>query len=233
VLGTPGTFIILGTMSLSVGWRIGFLIGPMLGLVILVVRRNLPESPRWQIMNGRAEAAEESISYIEHEVSRRKRTELPPVDPAKAIELRPATDIGYLALVRVLFRDYPSRAVLGASLTISQSFLYNAIFFTYALVLGKFYAVPSESQPLYLIAFAVGNLLGPLTIGHFFDTIGRKTMISGTYVLAGALLAITAVLFNNGVLTATTQTMEDVATPLSATRRGSTRAEGAGSPTAS
>jgi MFS family permease len=157
-------------------------------------------------MNGRAQAAEESITYIEDEV-RATGHELPPVDESRSIELRPATDIGYLALLRVLFRDYPSRSVLSAALMITQSFLYNAIFFTYTLVLGKFYGVPSESQPLFLIAFAVGNLVGPLTIGHLFDTIGRKRMISGTYVLAGVLLAITAWLFDVGALTAVTQTV--------------------------
>jgi MFS family permease len=193
-------------MSPSIGWRIGFLIGPVLGLVILLVRRNLPESPRWQIMNGREQAAEESISYIEHEVEQSGKT-LPLLDESKAIDLQPTGQIGYLALTRVLFREYPTRAVLGASLMISQSFLYNAIFFTYTLVLSKFYGVASTSAPLYLIAFAVGNLIGPLTIGRFFDTIGRKTMIAGTYIISGVLLGVSAFLFNAGLLTATTQTI--------------------------
>jgi MFS family permease len=206
ILGTLGTFILLNAMSPSVGWRVGFLLGPVLGLVILLVRRNLPESPRWQIMNGRRQAAEESIAYIEHEVKKSGKT-LPPVEESRAIDLRPAEKIGYLALTRVLFRDYPSRAAFGASLMISQSFLYNAIFFTYTLVLGKFYGVAPTSAPLFLIAFAVGNLLGPLTIGHFFDTIGRKIMIAGTYLTSGILLGISAVLFNAGLLTATTQTI--------------------------
>ena len=206
VLGTLGTFILLNVMEPSIGWRIGFLIGPVLGVVILLLRRNLPESPRWQVMNGRERAAEQSISYIEHEVEQSGKT-LPPVDQAKAIELRPTDQIGYLALIRVLFREYPGRAVLGASLMISQSFLYNAIFFTYTLVLGTFYGVPSTSAPLFLIAFAVGNLIGPLTIGHLFDTIGRKTMIAGTYITSGVLLGIAAFLFNAGLLTAITQTL--------------------------
>jgi MFS family permease len=206
VLGTLGTFILLNGLTPSVGWRIGFLIGPVLGLVILVVRRNLPESPRWQVMNGREQAAEKSISYIEREVELSGKT-LPPVDQSKVMDLQPTDQIGYLALTRVLFREYPSRAVLGASLMISQSFLYNAIFFTSALVLGKFYGVSSTSVPLYLIAFAVGNLAGPLTIGHFFDTIGRKTMIAGTYITSGILLVVSALLFNAGLLTAMTQTI--------------------------
>src|SRR3954462_13549315 len=140
ILGTLGTFIFLKVIDLSLGWRLAFLIGPVLGLVILYVRRHLPESPRWQVMNGRVDAAEESISYIEHEVEATGVT-LPPVDESRAIELKPTEKIGYLALTRVLFRDYPSRSILGASLMISQSFLYNAIFFTYTLVLGKFYGV--------------------------------------------------------------------------------------------
>ena len=107
----------------------------------------------------------------------------------------------------MLFRDYWPRSVLGATLMITQSFLYNAIFFTYTLVLTKFYHVSAANAPFYLIAFAVGNLLGPLTIGHLFDTIGRKQMIAGTYILSGALLVITAYLFNEGVLTAITQTI--------------------------
>src|SRR6185312_8680876 len=146
VLGTLGTLIFLNVFSLSVGWRLAFLLGPVLGIVILFVRRHLPESPRWQVMNGRAKEAEES-------------------------------------------------------------FLYNAIFFTYTLVLGKVYGVDAKNAPWFLIAFAVGNLTGPLTIGHLFDTLGRRKMISGTYILSGVLLAITAFLFNAGVLTAVTQTI--------------------------
>lgn len=206
ILGTLGTFIFLKQMDLSLGWRLAFLIGPVLGLVILLVRRNLPESPRWQVMNGRVEAAEKTITHIEHEVEATGAT-LSEVDESKAIDLQPTEKIGYLALTRVLFRDYPSRSILGATLMISQSFLYNAIFFTYTLVLGKFYGVASEATPLYLIAFAVGNLLGPLTIGHFFDSIGRKKMIAGTYLLSGLLLAVSAILFNAGLLNAITQTI--------------------------
>jgi MFS family permease len=177
----------------------------VLGLVIIFVRRNLPESPRWQVMNGRREAAERSISYIENEV-RASGRELPAVDENRALELIPPADIGYVALTRVLFREYPTRAVYGATLMITQSFLYNAIFFTYTIVLVKFYGVNAGGTPLYLIAFAVGNLLGPLTIGHFFDTIGRRKMIAGTYILSGALLAVSAWLFDVGALTAVTQT---------------------------
>jgi len=206
ILGTLSTFILLNAFDPGIGWRIGFAIGPVLGIVILFVRRHLPESPRWQVMHGRQEAAEESISYLEGEV-RASGYDLSPVDESKAIDVKAGDDHGYLALTRVLFRDYPTRSILSASMMISQSFLYNAIFFTYTLVLGKFYGVDSNDVPLFLIAFAVGNLLGPLTIGHLFDTIGRKIMIATTYIISGVLLAITAFLFNAGALTAITQTI--------------------------
>jgi hypothetical protein len=174
--------------------------------VIIFVRRGLPENPRWLITHGRADEAEETISAIERDVERSGRA-LAPVDPAGAIELRPIPHIGYAALLGVLFRRYPTRSVLGAGLMITRSFLYNAIFFTYTLVLTRFYGVDPTSAPLFLIAFAVGNLAGPLLLGRFFDTVGRKTMIASTYVLAGALLAITAVLFDARLLTARTQTV--------------------------
>jgi len=206
ILGTVGTYIILNNVHPSLAWRLGFLLGPVLGLVIIFVRRNLPESPRWQVMNGRTEEAERSISFIEHEVQASGRT-LPPVDESKVMELVPVDDIGYVALTRVLFRDYPTRSVYAAALMITQSFLYNAIFFTYALVLGKIYGVPVGNQALYLIGFCVGNLLGPLLLGRFFDTIGRKKMIAGTYILSGVLLALSAVLFNAGLLNSITQTL--------------------------
>ena len=128
------------------------------------------------------------------------------VDESKVIEITPANNIGFIALARTLFVHYPRRSILGASLMITQSFLYNAIFFTYALVLTKIYHVPATDTAYYFIAFAIGNLIGPLTIGHLFDTIGRRKMIAGTYILSGILLAISAVLFNAGALNAVTQT---------------------------
>ncbi|GAA4871714.1 MFS transporter [Pseudonocardia benzenivorans] len=206
ILGTLGTFILLNAVHPSLGWRLGFLLGPVLGLIIIVVRRNLPESPRWQIMNGRRDAAEKSITYIEEEVRKTGR-DLPAVDESKAIALVPASEIGYLRLLRLLFREMPGRATLGATLMITQSFLYNAIFFTYSLVLTTFFHVPSGNVPLYFIAFAVGNFVGPLVLGPLFDTIGRRKMIGGTYLLSGVLLAITAVFFNAGMLDALTQTI--------------------------
>jgi MFS family permease len=205
LLGTLAELVILNHLSDTVSWRIGFLLGPVLAIAVLYVRRNLPESPRWLVMHGREKEAEEAIARMEAESG--ERGDLPPLDESKAILLNPITDLGYFALARVLFRDMPRRSILSASLMITQSFLYNAIFFTYALVLGTVYHVGIGSIPLYFIAFAVGNLAGPLLLGRLFDTIGRRVMISSTYLLSGVLLAITAWAFDANLLGAFSQTI--------------------------
>jgi MFS family permease len=206
LIGTTVTLYVLNHVSPSLGWRVAYLVGPVLALVILFVRRNLPESPRWQIMHGRAAEAEEVIGDIEADVAR-TAGELPPVDESQELEIRPTAKIGYLALLRVLMSRYPSRSVLGGALMITQSFLYNAIFFTYALVLEFFFHVKPTDTAVYFFAFAAGNLAGPLVLGRLFDTIGRRKMISSTYIIAGVLLVITAQLFKAGMLNATTQTL--------------------------
>jgi MFS family permease len=206
LIGTVITLEVLNHAAADWGWRIAFLVGPVLALVIIFVRRNLPESPRWQIMHGRQAEAEQSIKAMEDHVEATKGS-LPPVDESKELEIRPATRIGYGALLVTLFRRYPGRSTLVFMLMSTQSFLYNAIFFTYGLVLHFFFGVSTTNTGYYFLFFAAGNLLGPLTIGRLFDTIGRKKMISGTYILSGILLAISAVLFKNGSLNATTQTL--------------------------
>ena len=206
ILGTAATLFLLNHLSAGLGWRLAFLLGPVLSLVIIYVRRTLPESPRWQIMHGREQAAEASIAEIERDVEATKGP-IAPVDDSAAIDIRPTEKIGYLALTRVLFSHYPGRSTLVGILMATQSFLYNAIFFTYGLVLKFFFHVPATSVPYYFFAFAVGNLLGPLTIGRLFDTLGRKKMIAGTYILSGLLLVISAILFKQGTLNATTQTL--------------------------
>jgi MFS family permease len=205
IIGTFATFIFLNAIPEHIGWRLGFILGPVLALFIIYVRRNLPESPRWQIMHGHPEEAEESISFIEREVEA-SGVVLAPVDESKALDIQPADRTGYLTLLRVLLRDYFPRSVLGLGLMITQSFLYNAIFFSYALVLTVFYKVNGDAA-LYGIAFAVGNLIGPFVLGPLFDSVGRKKMISSTYIIAGVLLAISAFMFNAHVLNAATQTL--------------------------
>ena len=206
ILGTIVTLWALNHVAADWGWRIAYFVGPVLALIIIFVRRNLPESPRWQIMHGRQEAAEVTIAEIERDVEATKGS-LPPVDQSRELEIRPTERLGYLTLLKVLFQHYPTRSILVAALMITQSFLYNAIFFTYGLVLEYFFHVKVTDTAYYFFAFAAGNLLGPLTIGRLFDTIGRKKMISGTYILSGVMLIITAELFRDGTLDATTQTL--------------------------
>lgn len=197
--------VVVEHLPASYSWRIAFLLGPALGFIVLFVRRNLPESPRWLLMHGRVEEAEAAVAEIERHV-RDTGGELAEVDPARAIEVRQPDSTGFFALARTLVVTYPKRSILGASLMITQSFLYNAIFFTYSLVLTKIYGVSSGSTAYYFMAFAAGNLLGPLLLGHLFDSIGRKKMIAGTYTISAVLLAVSAGLFRAGDLTAFTQT---------------------------
>ncbi len=206
LIGTAATLFFLNKLSANLGWRLAFLIGPVLGLVVIYVRRNLPESPRWMIMHGREREAEACIAQIEREVEATTDGPLPPVDEDKAIEIRPTERVSYVALLHALFKQYPGRSTLTAALMITQSFLYNAIFFTYGLVLKYFFHVGANSVGYYFFAFAAGNLLGPLTIGRLFDSLGRRRMIAGTYLISGVLLIVTAFLFKQGDLTAVTQT---------------------------
>src|SRR5262249_23511942 len=153
----------------NVGWRLAFLMGPVLALVVIIVGRTLPESPRWLMTHGRVEEAEKNVAKIEEAVRKSGQT-LEPIDDSKAIELVPEKKNGYIKFLGLVFHQFTKRAILGASLMITQSFLYNAIFFTYALVLTKFYGVSADKVPLYGLAFSVGNLLGPLILGPLFDT---------------------------------------------------------------
>jgi MFS family permease len=205
IIGSFASLIFLNAFAIDVGWRLAFLMGPVLALVVLVVGRTLPESPRWLMTHGRIEEAERELAKIE-DAARKSGQELSLVEDSQAISLVPEKQYGYLVFLRLVFRKYPKRAILGGSLMITQSFLYNAIFFTYALVLVNFYGISATSVPIYGLAFSVGNLLGPLILGPLFDTVGRKPMIAGTYLLSGGLLMISAWLFGADKLNATTQT---------------------------
>jgi MFS family permease len=188
------------------GWRIAFWLGAALGLCILLIRRYVPESPRWLITHGRTEEAEETTEVIENQVREQTGRDLPPVG-GQPIVVEQRQSIGFGLIARAMFQMYPKRTILGLTLMGSQAFLYNAIFFTYALVLTRFYGIEAGTVPYFLLPFALGNLLGPLLLGRLFDTIGRVPMISGCYFITGGLMALTGYLFYVDILSAVTQTI--------------------------
>src|SRR5947209_2105532 len=189
----------------NVGWRVSFFLAAIFGIAILLVRRNVPESPRWMVIHGYDKEAEELVADIESQVVASTGLELDP--PHRTLRIKQRKSLPMSEIARTFFKLYPKRTVLCFSLFTGQAFLYNAIFFTYALVLTKFYHVGSGSVGWYILPFAAGNFAGPLLLGRLFDTVGRKPMIAGTYILSGVLLIITAFLFKNGTLTAVTQTI--------------------------
>jgi MFS family permease len=207
ILGSVASLVLLNEAWFGddIGWRLCFGLAAAMGFGILLVRRNVPESPRWLFLHGHDEEAERVTAEIERQVVDSTGQEL--IEPRRTIRVKQRGPMGIGEIASVVFRMYPKRTFVGLSLFTGQAFLYNAIFFTYALVLTEIYGVSAGSVGLYLLPFAVGNFLGPLLLGRLFDTVGRKPMIAGTYILSGILLIITGLLFQNGTLTATTQTI--------------------------
>lgn len=208
-IGAVSTLFFLNDQIFSpdMGWRVAFGIGAVLGLGILLMRRHLPESPRWLETHGYEREAEKIVADIETHVRETVPEALPKVDDADAVVIHPRRRFSLVEIVETMLTTYRDRAILGFSLMVAQAFLYNAVFFTYTLVLTKFYNVAPASTGLYLVPFAIANVLGVLILGRFFDTIGRRTMITATYAISAALLILTGALFAQGHLTAMTQTL--------------------------
>jgi MFS family permease len=206
--GSASTIVILNPhiVAYQIGWRLGFGIGAVIGCGILYMRRFIPESPRWLLVHGRVPEAEKIVADIEHTVSDEVHRALGPPDPSSVLRLKARHEFGVGAFMRPMRTKYRSRAVLGLTLMVAQAFTYNAIFFTYALVLSRYYGAPADRTGLYMLPFAAGNFLGPLMLGHLFDSIGRRRMISGTFAISAAILIATGWLFNRGALTTFSQT---------------------------
>jgi MFS family permease len=200
-MGAGGSIVLLDPhfINPAVGWRVAFLIGAAIGIVIVIMRLWIPESPRWLVTHGFAQAADKIVRNIESQFA---AGSLHQADGGKRVRLRPRDHTPLSEVARALFVTYRQRTLVGLSLMAAQAFFYNAIFFTYALILIDFYRTPAGQVGWYILPFAAGNVCGPLLLGRLFDTIGRKIMIAATYAASGALLALTAYLFARNLLSA-------------------------------
>ena len=187
-------FLQQSLFALDIGWRLAFGIGATLGLGILFIRRNVPESPRWLFIHGREEEAERLVDGIEKRVVEETGQELE--EPGESIKVRQRKAIPFREIARTVFKVYPKRAVLGFSLFIGQAFLYNAVTVTLGLTLTTYLGVGANKVGLFYAVFAAGNFFGPLLLGRLFDTVGRRPMIAGTYLVSAALLVVVGVMFN-------------------------------------
>lgn len=225
-MGAAATLLLLDPRHIPMwlGWRCAFGIGAILGLIVIFFRRWIPESPRWLMIHGHNDHAEEIVAEVERKISATRShgvveyasdasesaraTDIPLLQHSiTPVRVRTRTRTSWREIWNAVVHEHRRRSFLGFVLMSTQAFFYNAIFFTYALVLMRFYTVPEQNVGGYLLPFALGNVLGPLLLGHLFDTIGRKQMITVTYALAGVLLALTAWLFHARLLTAQTQTL--------------------------
>ncbi|MFT4277078.1 MAG: MFS transporter [Rhodopseudomonas sp.] len=204
-IGAVGAIVLLdpAVIDPDYGWRLAYLTGAILGLIVFAMRLWIPESPRWLMIHGRPEQAAAIVADVERNA--RHAPDRPRVLPT--IKLRMRTHTPLLEVGRTLFGSYRQRALVGLTLMTAQAFFYNAIFFTYALILTDFFGIPANHVGWYILPFAAGNFLGPLVLGRLFDTLGRRTMIGFTYGASAILLAVSGYLFSIGVLSAQSQTI--------------------------
>ncbi|OBF15124.1 MFS transporter [Mycobacterium kubicae] len=194
--GAAGSLLLLNTSYFpqNIGWRLAFGIGAIFGIFVLLVRRNVPESPRWLFIHNRDQEAEEIVGQIEADVQRHTGKPLP--EPrGEPLRIRQRETISFREIARVAFTLYPQRAVLGLALFIGQAFLYNGVTFNLGTLLSGFYGVASDKVPLFFILWALSNFAGPLLLGHLFDTVGRKKMITMSYIGSAAVAVVLAVVF--------------------------------------
>ncbi len=206
-LGAGFSLVLLDPALLprDLGWRAAFAVGPLLSIVILFMRMWLPESPRWLVAHGREAEARAVVAGIE-DAFRREGHALS-TGPFTRISLAARNRTPLREVAAVLFVSHRQRTYVGLALMAAQAFFYNAIFFTYALILTDFYAVPAEQVGWYILPFAAGNFLGPLILGRLFDTVGRRPMIAFTYAASGAILAVVGYLFAADLLSARALTL--------------------------
>jgi MFS family permease len=205
-LGSGASLLFLDPKLFAVdfGWRFGFAAGAVLGLGILLLRGFVPESPRWLVTHDRARQADAAVAEIEARVRSDTGADLAPVH--ETLTVKPRKSFGLGLILHAMLHQYRERSILAAILLTAQAFLFNAVFFSYGLVLTTFHGVPEQSTGLYLLPLAVSNFLGPVLLSPLFDIVGRRVMIAGTYAVAGVLLLLTAVLLGFDVFTAWTQT---------------------------
>ena len=201
-IGAAGSVVLLDPAFFApdIGWRLAFLIGAALAVVIFFMRLWIPESPRWLMTHNRAAEAEAIVAAIESDF-RRRGHQLPP-GPLPTIRLRARTHTPLAEVAVTLLRAQRRRTLVGLSLMAAQAFFYNAIFFTYALILTEFYGIRADHVGWYILPFAAGNFLGPIILGRLFDTVGRRQMLAFTYAVSGLLLALTGFLFARELLSA-------------------------------
>jgi len=206
-MGATSAIVLLdpAVVGPDMGWRLAYLTGACLGLIVLAMRMWIPESPRWLIIHGQPDRANEIVSDIERSVIGHAQSQNQQQWPKIKLRMRDHTPLREVA--HTLFSVYRQRSLVGLALMIAQAFFYNAIFFTFALVLTEFYGIGASQVGWYILPFAAGNFLGPLLLGRLFDTLGRRVMITLTYGVSGVLLALSGYLFSIGVLSAQTQTI--------------------------